>query len=538
MDRKRWFFSVLAIGLVVRIVLAPIAGHPWDMYVYYTTGQAIVSGEPFYGVTQYPYPPVWAGILWPITLVYNQLAAIFGAFPITGGEAQAIIGVPVGTPLVADWLFHLLENVPLILSDTLLGLLLYRVVARRFGKPQKALQAFALFYLNPYVIWITSVWGTFDTLPTYFALFGTLLFLEKRGFASGTTFGIAIALKFFPAFLLLSLVLGLHKRVDRHFIRNLLAGVAVVLAIVSIPFLVSDPIAYLRGIWSPAGGVFVGNLSVWSLLLGLGIQNLPAWIAVLNIAAIVVLIALISWIVGKHQSLSANPALWIDLIVLALLVFYALFRIINDQYVFWIIPFLTLDAVLGRERWQTVIGVSALVVISGLVNVAHYSFFLPILTISPDLLWLIPRMWDLPILRGALAIVFWLVVLRLLWLRLRRLVPKGGILRFLKLETRRFLHLRRGRKSPEKRAIRSALGPPDNWQLLHMSSRRQEHERLWAKFGCRYEPSSQNLGSTSDGTGPCGPVGSRLNARMAILKATRGKPLIEYDSRDIMSGET
>ncbi len=521
MTRKRGFYTVLAIGLLIRIVLAPLAGHPFDVYVYYTTGQAIVSGEPFYGVTEYAYPPLWAGVLWPITLLYQPLSALFGARPITGGEAGAILGAPVGTLLVVDWLFHLLEKIPLILSDTLLGLALYHVVGGRFGQGQKSVQVFTLFYLNPLVIWISSVWATFDTLPTYFALLGTILLLEKRGFASGLTFGVAIGLKYFPVFLLLSLVLGLRKGMNRRFIRNLLMGVSLVLALVSLPFLLTDPIPYLRGVLSPAGGVFVGNLSVWALLPFLGMRDLPVWAAVLNIATIVVVIALISWILGRYQNPSSNPAFWLDLIVITLLVFYALVRIVNDQYVFWIVPFLTLDAVLGRERWQTVVGISALVVGAGLVYVSHYSFFLPILTISPDLHWLIPRMWDIPVLRASFGIVFWILVLGLLWFRIRRLVPKGGVKNSLKIKTRKLLDLRQKRKSPQKEIMRSTVVSPDNRLLLRRTTSHTGDEWPLFSFWCRYEFSTTNISAPSCNTDPLGPVGSRSEREGSSVINTR-----------------
>jgi len=414
-----------------------LSGHPWDIYVDYETGQAVASGLPFYGVTEYSYPPVWAGILFLVTIVYRPLAARFGAAPISDEAVAALLGTSPGAPLVADWLFHLLVKAPIIVFDLLLALLLGRIVAARFHKPEKAPPAFAAFFLNPYVIWISSVWGAFDVIPTYFAITGALLLLDGRGRASGLAFGLAVALKYFPIFLLLALLLGLRKNLSRQVVRNLLLGFMSVLGAVSIPFLAQDAVAYLGGILSPASGLFLGNLSIWSLAAVWGLNAVPSWIAVLNIAMILAVIAAVALALGERMSPCSVSPSWIDLCVLALLTFYALSRIVNDQYVFWIVPFLILDALLGRGSWHRVLGVSVLVLAAGLVNVSHYSFFLPILTISTDYAGLIPRMAEIQVLRIGLGITFWVVVIAMTKERITRLGGGAQVISFLRTHLRR-----------------------------------------------------------------------------------------------------
>jgi len=442
--QKRIFLLAMSSGLVLRIALAPISGHPFDMSVYFDTGQSIVAGRNFYGVTYYAYPPAWAAFLWVATLLYQQLAGPLGAHPMPASLAQTILGADVGAPFIADWLFHTIVKTPLIVFDCFLALLIRRVVAKTFKRPDRANMAAVLFFLNPHVLWISGIWGTFDVLPTYFALAGTLLFLERRPVLSGLGFGLAVALKDFPILLLFALLLGYRNRLSRQFVGRLLFTLVGVLAAVSAPYALLDWMAYAKGVLSPTGGVFVGNLSIWLLGNLAGLGNIPAWAAGLNIASIAIVIAVVSWVAGARRDAGDSPAYWIDLCLVALLTFYTLFRIVNDQYILWSIPFLTLNAALGRTPWQRVLAFSSVVALAGVVNVAHYSFFLPILTISPSLAWLIPHFPYEPILRIVLALASWCWVVLLLRQAIRSATGEGEVTKFLKGVWER-LTFRRGR---------------------------------------------------------------------------------------------
>jgi uncharacterized membrane protein len=430
--QKRIFVLAMSSGLVLRMALAPVSGHPFDISVYFDTGQSILAGRNFYGVTYYAYPPAWAGFLWAATLLYQQLAGPLGAHPMPASLARAILGADVGAPFIADWLFHSIVKTPLIFFDLFLALLIRRVVAETFKRPDRADMAAVLFFLNPHVVWISGIWGTFDVLPTYFAIAGTILFLERRPVLSGLSFGFAVALKDFPILLLFALLLGYRNRLSRPFVSRLILSTVGVLAVVSAPYVFLDWTAYAKGVLSPTGGVFVGNLSIW-LLAGLGgLGSIPTWLAGLNIASIAIVIGVVSWVAGARRDAGEGPTHWIDLCLVALLTFYALFRIINDQYIFWSIPFLTVNAALGRIRWQRVLAFSGVVALAGVVNVAHYSFFLPILTISPNLAWLIPHFPYEPGLRVVLALVSWFWVVLLLRQTIRSVTGEGEVTKFLK----------------------------------------------------------------------------------------------------------
>jgi len=440
---------VLLLGLVVRLALAPLGGHPFDTYVWYDTGQRVFAGQPFYGVTMYSYPPTWAAVLGVVDAVYRPLAASLGTHPLTAPQVLQIMGRPfiLGSPLLADWLFLLLVKLPLIAGDLALGLVLRRIVALRLSEPALADRAFAWYFLNPYVIWISAVWGMFDVLPTLFALVGILLFLDRRDALSGIAFGVAVSLKYFPVLLALAILVAYRGSLTRERLLRFGAGFLLVLGGVSLPFLLGNAGAYVRGVLSPTSGANVGRVSVWGLLDSVGIGNVPLALAATDIVVTVVLVALFAALRGRRPQASAVPTLWIETGIVSLAVFYVLNYSVNPQYFIWIVPLFILDAVRPSRRPWTLMVVSALVLLYIVTGVQHYSFFLPIITISPGLAPYVLPMPDLPVFMGGVGVVVWVAMLAVMIQRVSRAGGQPAIRRVLQ-EVRGTLRLG-GRQAPE-----------------------------------------------------------------------------------------
>jgi glycosyl transferase family 87 len=418
---------LVGVGLLVQFALAPLSAHALDPYVWYNTAQTVVARHgPLYPFPQpplwnYVYPPTWAGILALVWGAYAPLAPTLHAHPLPLAQLDSLLGVSVnlGAPLVPDWWFLLLVKTPIILCELATAFLVRKIVAERFGRPELATRAFALYFLNPYVIWIGSVWGMFDAIPTFFGLLGTLWLLDRRELWSGLSFGLAVSLKYFPALLILALVLGLRRPRGRPLLL-FLGGFAAVLGAVSAPFLLTAPVGYIHGVLSPSNGATVGTLSVWALAPQFGVTTLPNWVAGVNLVLIAIIVAVVAWWVGRRRSLTDDPGLWLDLSAVALLAFFALFRTLNNQYITWIFPYLAISVALRRERPTLLVVLSSVALLYTLFTVDFYSFFLPILTISPTLTWLVPRMYAVPPLARALAVLFWVVVVVALVDRVRR----------------------------------------------------------------------------------------------------------------------
>lgn len=403
------FPQVLLLGLAARLLLAPIGAHPFDTYVFYDTAQRAYAGLPFYGTTQYSYPPTWAGILAIVDAVYRPLAAFFGAHPLSAAEVFRRMNTTfvLGSPLLADGLFLFLMKLPLIAGDVGLALLLRKSVARFLGDPRLADRAFAWYFLNPYILWISAVWGMFDVLPTLFAFLGVLLFLDRRDLASGLAFGLAISLKYFPIVVAIGILVAYRGTLTRGRLTRFGAGLVGWLGLVSVPFLLTDPGAYLGGILSPTSGSYVGRVSIWTFIDQIGVGSLPLWFAAAIILALLLLVAFLTSLWGRTPLPGVASALWFNAPIAALATFYVVNYAVNPQYFVWIVPFLILDGIRRPVRPWALIGVTVILLTYIVAGVQHFSFFLPMITLSPGLAPFVPRMPNLEGLTFVLALAVW-----------------------------------------------------------------------------------------------------------------------------------
>ncbi len=75
------------------------------------------------------------------------------------------------------------------------------------------LPAAALWFLNPFVIWISAGWGMWDTLPALFSVLALYLLVKKRfGFAA-VCLSFGVAAKLYPALFLVPVAFYLYKTV-------------------------------------------------------------------------------------------------------------------------------------------------------------------------------------------------------------------------------------------------------------------------------------------------------------------------------------
>ncbi|MEM0008119.1 MAG: hypothetical protein QXR89_07650 [Candidatus Bathyarchaeia archaeon] len=203
---------ILAIAVLIRFALAPFTEHRYDMYIW-RVNQALAYQ---YGVNPlsppewidknatvffWSYPPLW---LFYLLTVYPVYAAVsHPTFPANVSELWRDMYTfknpceayhsfkPENLPLL-----DLLIKTPLIMSDLAIALLLLRMIGR-FSE-EKARMYTYMWILNPYVIFISAVWGMFDTLPTLFTLLAVWFLLEEKANKSAISLSIAALLKMYP----------------------------------------------------------------------------------------------------------------------------------------------------------------------------------------------------------------------------------------------------------------------------------------------------------------------------------------------------
>lgn len=196
--RLRW---ILLIGLTARIVLAPLTSWATDTPGFVLSCVSFLySGNPYLSTTLYN-PPLGPFLATPLiaipALLYGPhalLPAVATIAPVTVATGVDLSVVPIPAALLA-W------KLPLILSDLGVAILLFWT-GRRYQLPVSAEWITAVWFLNPLVIWASSVHGEVDTLAAFFVLLALVAFLRNQWMTAGLAIGLAIFSKGYPLVLL------------------------------------------------------------------------------------------------------------------------------------------------------------------------------------------------------------------------------------------------------------------------------------------------------------------------------------------------
>lgn len=193
----------LLCGLVVRLVLAPFLGHPFDLRIFMAVGWAVSHGITPYG--QYVLQEIFVNMLHPH--LYGVFPGI--GYPPTWGLICGLIYLAAAwTRNLYVYVFAL--KIPIILADLAAAYLIYRILKVNID-PEKACKAFHLFLFCPFVLSIGVVWGMFDVIPLYFTLL-SMVYLPKRWKYSSAALAIASAFKQIPLLLIPTYSIIVYKK--------------------------------------------------------------------------------------------------------------------------------------------------------------------------------------------------------------------------------------------------------------------------------------------------------------------------------------
>ena len=199
----KYFKILLALGLLTRFALSFWTGHPWDFEVFIRVGSNVANGgnlfqsknyyveglgQPIFPyVTGLGYPPAWG--------LYAALAyKIYRFIPIS------------------PFLYYFMLKLAPILGDLAVTYMIFLLTLKSTHSIQKAMWNSLIFFLCPFVIFISSVWGMFDSLPTFFTLTSILLLLSGRLYLSAFCLGLGIYVKIIPVIYLPIQLLFINKK--------------------------------------------------------------------------------------------------------------------------------------------------------------------------------------------------------------------------------------------------------------------------------------------------------------------------------------
>lgn len=224
------------LAAALRIIVAPFFAHIWDVATIQETMFYTLSGENVYKLVYalsekvqestglqtlfyegYAYLPHLIPIIFPFYALYLLIGG--DPRPIKGVEGSLAVSLyyEVNFHMSKDiFLFLSIVKLPMIIADSLIVYILYRT---GYGK------AAAIYALSPYSIFITGMWGMFDSIVALCLLL-TLIFLNRQKHAlAGLLYGFSLV-KIYAAILLPAILVYLLRRGKRQLIM-FLAGFTV-----------------------------------------------------------------------------------------------------------------------------------------------------------------------------------------------------------------------------------------------------------------------------------------------------------------------
>lgn len=370
------FQLVLITGAIVRLVIAPFFAHPFDVYSWYLNGESLLNGSRAVGSFLVPYSYSLFLFVFPATAAFQSLSSIIGNTVIPMSSLSPVLnpGAPWNITVVPGMLFNLLVKLPLILSDTIVAVLLYKIVLKHNGDDKLAIAAMMLWYLNPLTIWVSSGWGMFDTLPALFTVLSLWLAFDERFLYSGISVAIAVAMKYYAIVLVVPLLI-ISWRAKRW--RGLLASSG---GAVGGGLLLFSPL-----LWETASGfaslvsgaspqaLHYSGLSIWTAIT----LFYPSFDQTVLSSALVIVALLAAYVWMARKKLEPRLETYAALFGLPILAVLLFFRFVGENYFVWLLPFASVLAISDSRSRLLYWGISLIALISSVVDSLLPYYMLP-----------------------------------------------------------------------------------------------------------------------------------------------------------------
>lgn len=345
-------------GLILRLILMPFTGHE-DLRLIQFASQDIFSQglTSIYATEKSVYPPP----IYVFSALWQKISNTF-----LGEHFRFWLSLPTQSsyqdPFAFRYLFLL--KLPYLLFDFGILYLLWR-----WFKNEKEKRLAALVWLfNPVVIYVTYMFGQFDIIPTFFALWAIYLSLAGWLVPAGLILGIGASFKLFPLYFLIPMLI-LWGRENTRNLGRLIPGILTALLGILPVILVSLPVIripnYIANVLSSTHTQIIQNVSFY---IG-GDQRIYVFVVAYTIFCL--------WLFWQRQTLEK---FW-QVALVTLLLFYSL-AAFNPQWFLWITPFLVLWWVKDRNSrpFQLVLYGLYFLIVFFFEPTVHIGLFAPVAT--------------------------------------------------------------------------------------------------------------------------------------------------------------
>ena len=228
----RELIPLLFFGGVLRLWLSHSTGG-FDVRCWFDAVKILSSSNffEFYGLAypkpaEYEYPPIWMLLLRLVTIGYR-----LGWYDSELSPA-----------------FRFLVKLPIVVCDILVGLVIFLQVRKWTSDERRALLSSMIWLFNPFVIYVSSIQGMFDSICVLFLLLAVHALERDRFLWGGVWFGLALLTKQYAYLTIIPLLAVLiRRRIYRGTIIFFTTS-ALLFTSFSLPFLIVTPSEYFASI--------------------------------------------------------------------------------------------------------------------------------------------------------------------------------------------------------------------------------------------------------------------------------------------------
>jgi hypothetical protein len=308
------------------------------------------------------YPPLWLftllsvyplfRLVTPISYPKNP-SALWNPYP-WPGPTQFFESyrrfIPINLPVL-----DLITKTPIIIGDVCISIFLYKMI-KSISNEKYARYAALAWLLNPYAIWISSVWGEFDAIATLFVIISLYYLINNKLNKSALMLSIGVLFKLYPLLLIPVFALIIFKQSKK--IKDglkfcLISGGTILLSVFITyvgfaaafgqqPLSLSVQLTYnlfvKRSSPQWMGQNVVSGLTPLLVLNGLtGASNIPISPILMSAGLLLILYEL--W---KIKKISIDGI--VSFTVVSIFMIFITYTVVNPQYLTWILPLLLILA--------------------------------------------------------------------------------------------------------------------------------------------------------------------------------------------------
>lgn len=361
----------MVIGIVCRLALIPLTSWAKDDSIWMVASANGLQHLNLYQRIGFSYPPVWGYVLEGLGWSLQHLGLGPGVLGTRNLGLQPLTSTNEFSTMVTSVTFNVLFKGILLLADLGTGLLIYDVSLRALGDQRRARLAFCLWFLNPFVLFESAVFGAFDVLIAFTVLSAACLFLSGRRAWAGMALAIAVMAKGAPVFVAPFFIFAALRAGDstRSRLRagvTFAVGLAAGAVALTIPLLATGEVhASISAVFARTNGPKYGGLSILGLARFAGLSSLlhPVVGSVQLGHVVLALQALASIVlgaVGARLASRGQAFATYSTVAVVLATVVVLGPAANPQYVLWFLPELVVLTVVWRRQFAPMVIFSAL----------------------------------------------------------------------------------------------------------------------------------------------------------------------------------